>query len=205
MKKYIFIYLIGVLALTSCNNSHNRTFLLTPKEAAANARSETNVISPQLLADVYYSEDLKAHYQFVDLRTPKIFENGHIKGAINIPFKTMTQNNNCNIFLNKNKVNIIYGETTEQAIFAGFLLQQIGLKNYYIVLGNYDFIKDNIIDHYNIYSAHYNPEIALYDYAKIVSETAGVQNYSTSTVSPKSAVAAPIKRKKKTAAGGGCD
>lgn len=204
MKKYIFICLIGVLALSSCNNS-KRSFLLTPKEAALKASSEANVISPQLLADIYYSEGLTANYQFVDLRTPKIFENGHIKGAINIPFKSMTKNNNCKIFLDPDKINIIYGETSEQTIFAGFLLQQLGLKNYYIVLGNYDYIKDNIIDHYNVYSAPYNPEIAQYDYAEIVSETAGAQNYSNTDSNTPSKAAAPIKRKTKTAAGGGCD
>ncbi len=204
MKKYIFIYLIGVLAFSSCSNSKKRSFLLTPKEAAAVAKSEANVISPQLLADIYYSQDKTTNYQFVDLRTPKVYENGHIKGAINIPFVTMTKNDNCKTFLNQDHINIIYGETTEQTIFAGFLLQQLGLDNYFIVLGNYNFIKNNIIDHYNVYSAPYNPEIALYDYAKIVSETAGAQNYSAAA-SSKPKMAAPIKRKKKAAAGGGCD
>lgn len=204
MKKYIFIYLIGVIALSSCSNRHERSFLLTPEEAAVKASSEANVISPQLLADIYYSKNKTTNYQFVDLRNPKLFENGHIKGAINIPFRTMTKNNNCKTFLDQNTINIIYGETTEQTIFAGFLLQQIGLENYFIVLGNYDFIKENIIDHYNVYSAAYNPEIAQYDYAKIVSETAGAQNYSPGATTKKT-VAAPIKRKKKAAAGGGCD
>jgi rhodanese-related sulfurtransferase len=178
--------------------------MLTPQEAASVANSEAEVISPQLLADIYYSQGESSNYQFVDLRTPKVFENGHIKDAINIPFMTITKNNNCKTFLNQDHINIIYGETTEQTIFAGYLLQQLGLKNYFIVLGNYDFIKNNIIDNYNVYSAHYNPEIAQYDYAKIVAETAGAQNYSAgSTSKPK--VAAPIKRKKKAAAGGGCD
>lgn len=204
MKKYIFIYLIGVLAFSSCSNSKKRSFMLTPQEAASVAKSEAEVISPQLLADIYYSQGESSNYQFVDLRTPKVFENGHIKGAINIPFVTMTKNDNCKTFLNQDHINIIYGETTEQTIFAGYLLQQLGLKNYFIVLGDYNFIKNNIIDNYNVYSAHYNPEIAQYDYAKIVAETAGAQNYSAgSTSKPK--VAAPIKRKKKAAAGGGCD
>ena len=203
MKKYIFIYLIGILAFSSCSNSKKRSFVLTPKEAAAEATSEAEVISPQLLADIYFSQNESANYQFVDLRTPKVFENGHIKGAINIPFVTMTKNNNCKTFLSQDHINIIYGENSEQTIFAGYLLKQMGLKNYFIILGNYDFIKNNIIDHYNVYSAHYNPEIAQYDYAKIVAETAGAQNYSVSTSKPK--VSAPIKRKKKAAAGGGCD
>ena len=202
MKKYIIIYLVGILALTSCNSKESRSFVLTPKEAAK-ANSQTNIISPQLLGDIYYSRNNTTIYQFIDLRTPQVFENGHVKNAINIPFRTMPRNKRCRYFLNQDVINIIYGESTEQAIFAGFFLQQIGVKNYFIVLGNYDFIKDNIIDHYNVYSAHYNPEIAQYDYARIVAETAGARNYASS---PKAAKpAATFKRKKKSAAGGGCD
>ncbi len=203
MKKYIFIYLIGILAFSSCSNSNKKTFVLTPQEAAKNAQYDAYVISPQLLADIYYSQEKSSNYQFVDLRTPKVFENGHIDGAINIPFITITKNDNCKTFLNQDRINIIYGENTEQTLFAGYFLQQLGLKNYFIILGGYDFIKNNIIDHYNVYSAHYNPEIAQYDYAKIIAETAGNNNYSISTSKPK--VSAPIKRKKKAAAGGGCD
>ena len=203
MKKYIFIYLVGIIALTSCGSKQSRSFTMTPTEAAKHANSQANVISPQLLGDIYYSEKNTTNYQFVDLRTPIVFDNGHIEGAINIPFRTMTKNNNCKVFLNQDIVNIIYGESTEQVIFAGFFLQQIGIKNYFIVLGNYEFIKDNIIDHYNVYSAAYNPEIAQYDYAQIVKETAGAQNYSASAKTSKPKVA--IKRKKKAAAGGGCD
>ena len=203
MKKYILIFLVGMLALTSCNMQQRRSFALTPEQAAKNANSQANVISPQLLGDIYYSKKENTDYRFIDLRTPKVFENGHMEGAINIPFRTMTKNDNCKTFLNQDHINIIYGESTEQVIFAGFFLQQIGVKNYFIVLGNYQFIKDNIIDHYNVYSAPYNPEIAQYDYAQIVAETAGAQNYSVSAKPKKSA--APIKRKKKEAAGGGCD
>ena len=203
MKKYIFIYLVGIFALTACGTKQSRSFTMTPIEAAQHANSQANVISPQLLGDIYYSDKSTSNYQFVDLRTPKVFENGHIEGAINIPFRTMTRNHNCTVFLNQNIVNIIYGESTEQVIFAGFFLQQIGVKNYFIALGNYDFINDNIIEHYNVHSAAYNPEIAQYDYAKIVKETAGAQNYSSSVKSKKPKVA--IKRRKKAAAGGGCD
>ena len=203
MKKYIFIYLVGIIAFTSCSTKQSRSFVMTPTEAAKHANSQANVISPQMLGDIYYSDMSTANYQFVDLRTPSKFENGHIHEAINIPFRTMTKNNNCKVFLDQNIVNIIYGESTEQVIFAGFFLQQIGIKNYFIVLGNYQFIKDNIIDHYNVYSAAYNPEIAQYDYAKIVKETAGAQNYSASAKASKPKIA--IKRKKKAAAGGGCD
>ena len=202
MKRYLIIILISIVALTSCTKEQ-RKFKLTVEEASLQAVDQAYVLSPQLLADIIYSGSGMASYKFIDLRNPSKFENGHINGAINIPFRTMNKNNNCKTFIDQERVNIIYGASTEQAIFAGFFLQQLGIKNYFIILGSYDFIKNNIIDHYNIYSAHYNPEIAQYDYAKIVSETSGARNYSAKAKKP--AAATNFKRKKKAAAGGGCD
>ncbi len=204
MKNYLIIYLAGIMiALSACSGSQRKTFKMTPKEAIREGNSQTNVISPQLLADIYYGNTENTNYKYIDLRPPDVFENGHMRGAINIPFKSMTKNDNCKTFLDPDNVNIIYGSSPEQVIFAGFILKQIGVKNFFIVLGNYDFIKENITDHYNVYSAPYNPEIAQYDYAKIVAVTAGAQNYSVSSTAAKPAL--KIKRKKKEAAGGGCD
>jgi hypothetical protein len=131
-----------------------------------------------------------------------VFENGHVKGAINIPFQNMTKNDNCKPFFEGDYTHIIYGSSPEEVIFAGFLLKQIGVNNYFVVLGDYDFIKNNIIDNYNVYSAPYNPEIALYDYAHIVKETAGAE-FAPSNQTSQPAI--KIQRRKKEAAGGGCD
>ncbi len=203
MKKYVIIFLVGLIALSSCNLSPKKSFKLSPKEALAQANDQANVISPQLLADIYYTKSSAHNYRFIDLRPPNVFENGHVEGAINIPFQNMTKGDNCRPFFAGDLINIIYGSSPEQVIFAGFMLEQIGVNNYFIVLGDYDFIKENIIDNYNVYSAPYNPEIALYDYAHIVAETAGAQNQSQSNQMSKPAI--KIQRRKKEAAGGGCD
>lgn len=191
------------MALSSCNLAPKKTFKLSPKEALEQANNQANVISPQLLADIYYTKSSKSNYRFIDLRPPNVFENGHVEGAINVPFKNMTVGDNCRPFFANDYINIIYGSSPEQVIFAGFMLKQIGVNNYFIVLGDYDFIKDNIIDNYNVYSAPYNPEVALYDYAYIVAETAGAQNQTQSNQASKPAI--KIQRRKKEAAGGGCD
>lgn len=191
------------MALTSCNLAPKKTFKLSPKEALEQANNQANVISPQLLADIYYTKSSESNYRFIDLRPPNVFENGHVEGAINVPFKNMTAGDNCRPFFANDYINIIYGSSPEQVIFAGFMLKQIGVNNYFIVLGDYGFIKDNIIDNYNVYSAPYNPEVALYDYAYIVAETAGAQNQTQSNQASKPAI--KIQRRKKEAAGGGCD
>lgn len=199
----MIIYLVGLLLVSSCNLSPKKNFKLSPKEALAQANNQENVISPQLLADIYYTQGSEQNFRFIDLRPPNVFENGHVEGAINIPFQTMTKGDNCRPFFADDLINIIYGSSPEQVIFAGFMLKQIGVNNYFIVLGDYGFIRDNIIENYNVYSAPYNPEIALYDYAHIVAETAGAQGQSLSNQVSKPAIR--IQRRKKEAAGGGCD
>ena len=140
MKKYLIIILVSIIALSSCNEEQRR-FSLTVEDASKQAVDQEYVLSPQLLADILYSGSNLDTYKFIDLRNPSKFENGHIEGAINIPFRTMNKNNNCKTFIDQNRTNIIYGESTEQAIFAGFFLQQLGIKNYFIILGSYDLYK----------------------------------------------------------------
>ncbi|MBN2746903.1 MAG: hypothetical protein JXR34_09265 [Bacteroidales bacterium] len=200
--KSILIIVVLALAITSCKVDPKKRFVLSPKEALVAANHQTNIITPHMLADILYVEDSTLKYTFVDLRSPLEFDAGHIRGAINIPFSSITKNNNCRTFLEKDAINILYGSSTEEVVFAGFILQQIGVRNFFIVHGNYDFIKEHIIDNYHVLSANYNPETPKYDFAELVragksGETkvkAPAQNFQ------------PVKSgKKKEAAGGGCD
>jgi rhodanese-related sulfurtransferase len=203
MKYFILIISVFALVFSSCRVDPKKRFVLSPKEALVAANHQTNVLSPHLLADILYVEDSSLNYVFVDLRNPLEYESGHIEGAINIPFTSMTKNNNCNTFLDKDAINIIYGSSTEEVVFAGFILQQIGVKNFFIVHGNYKHIKENILDKYQVLSASFNPETPKYDFKELVS--AGKQGTKSNPKKKEAAIAAPITRKTVEESGGGCD
>jgi len=203
MRYLLLFTVIASLAFTSCGYQQKRKFVLTPEESIKEANSQSNVIPADILADIIHMDDTTLNYRFIDLRPQQEFELEHINGAINIPFNSFTKNNNCHVFFENDHINILYGSSTEEVVFAGYILKQLNIKNFFITLGNYNFIKENIIDHYNVRSAYYNPEIPKYDYKEIMSKAnkSGVKSGS----STKKVVAAPIKRRKKEAAGGGCD
>ncbi len=200
--KSIIVIAVLALAITSCKVDPKKRFVLSPKEALIAANHQTNIITPHMLADILYVKDSSLKYTFVDLRSPLEFDAGHIDGAINIPFSSITKNNNCRTFLEKDAINILYGSSTEEVVFAGFILQQIGVRNFFIVHGNYDFIKEHILDNYHVQSANFNPETQKYDFAELVK--AGKSG--NSPVKAPAQTYKPITSGKKTeAAGGGCD
>lgn len=202
--KYLIIFIAAFsLVATSCRVDPKKRFVLSPKEALKAANNQTNIITPHMLADILYVKDSTLNYKFVDLRPPLEFEAGHIEGAINIPFSSITKNNNCKTFLDKDAINILYGSSTEEVVFAGFILSQIGVKNFFIVHGNYSFIKKNIIDNYHVMSANYNPENPKYDFAEMVSKGKGGE--STGTIAPTNKMSPATSKKKKESAGGGCN
>lgn len=201
MKYIIIIVAVLSLAVNSCNIEPKKRFVLSPKQALAVANNQTHFISPQMLADILYVKDSSLNYFFVDLRNPLEYEAGHLEGAVNIPFLSMTKNNNCNTFLNKEAINIIYGSSLEEVVFAGFILQQIGINNFFLVHGNYEFIEANIVKHYEVMSANFNLENSKYDFGEIMNSgnSGGVKSKS-----PVLKVAGPAK-KGKEGAGGGCN
>jgi len=203
MRYLLLFTVIASLAFTSCGYKKEKKFILTPEESIKLANSQANVIPATTLADIIHMDDTTLNYRFIDLRPHQEFELEHLKGAINIPFNSFTKNNNCKVFFEGDHINILYGSSTEEVVFAGFILKQLNIKNVYITHGNYDFIKQNIVDHYNVRSAYYNPEIPKYDYKEIMAN-ANKEGASSSKSTIK-VIAAPIKRRKKEAAGGGCD
>ncbi len=195
---------MALSALYSCNKGpSNAKYELQPAQALKTGIIDKDVIAPEVLATLIYDYKDGAPYQFVDLRSPGEYDDGHIAGAINIPLGKLMNTENCNTLMDAKKINIIYGAKRDQVIIASSLLKQVGFNNFYVSKGDYDYIKNNILDSYSIYAQPYDKGKALYDYAKVVAETAGAATGAAKSSAAKPA--APIKRKKKEAAGGGCD
>lgn len=200
--KYIITVLVAFsLAFSSCRVDTEKRFMLSPKEALAIANNQDNILTSKKLADIINNEDSMANYRFVDLRDPLDFETGHIAEAVNIPFSSMSKNNSCGESFSSEFTHIIYGSSTEEVVFAGFALQQIGINNFLILYGDYDYIKNNIIDNFNPKTAILNPETSRYDFKEIM---ASGNTGEAPKVEAPAMKGIPIIKKKKEAAGGGC-
>jgi rhodanese-related sulfurtransferase len=88
----------------------------------------------------------KQGIKFIDARSPEEFEEGHIKGAINIPFYGSENYLNVISKLNKNEVHVTYCSSSECDVstLSGDELFEMGLNRVYIFIGGYDeWIKNN--------------------------------------------------------------
>ena len=174
-------------------------FELSREKTLSEVIKKIKVIQPEQVNEIIKTKD--QGYQFIDLRSPKAFNLHHIEGAINIPVHDLLKNENKDILNPVEKMNILYGETVEDACPSWLILQQLNYSNNSIMLGGYQLIKSNIIDKYAPDDVWFRNEVAKYDYAEIVKETAGAGSASASSSSKKKS---PVKRKKKKGVAGGC-
>lgn len=78
--------------------------------------------------------------QFIDSRSPKEFAEGHIKGAVNIPFYGSENYSDVINNFNKNKVVVTYCSSADCDIstLSGDELFKMGFKKVYVFIGGYD-------------------------------------------------------------------
>lgn len=74
-------------------------------------------------------EKNKDAFDLVDVRTVEEFNNGHIEGAINIPYDEILENLDK---LDKTKPTILYCKSNQRAEFASLALKSAGFSYIYI-------------------------------------------------------------------------
>ncbi len=193
-------------AVTSCSNNNANTakYDIKPIPSLEYATSNMEMVGLTDFADMVKFPERYPNVVMIDLRTPDEFDLDHVEGAVNVPLKSMIFNDMVDAKLSKDKVNMLYGRIGDNAVEAGLLLKMIGRNNFIVCPADYSFIKNNIMNNYNIHGGVYDNSIARYDYAKVVANTMGKGIGSSSTAA--APAAAPIvKRAKKEAGGGGCD
>lgn len=157
-------------------------------------------VGPEKTMDIVFNEN--PLYQFIDLRSKPEFLKGHLKGAINIPISHILDKEYEGILNQDSKINILYYSDHCGACGPWMILRQLGYKNNKVLLGGYDYVNEYILNNYSPLSGNFKNEKAQYDYAKVISETAGSKVSSSSDSKPS---ATPVKKKKKEASEeGGC-
>ncbi len=191
---------VMMISFSSCS-SNDFEYQKNIQESFVEAKN-IDYLSVDKLAEIVLSSDTM-NFQFVDLRTPHQYLNGHILNAISKPFKSL-YGDECETFCNTEKVFLLYGNDASQAGLAFTYLKKLGVENIIAVGGGYDFINDNIIENFGIHTGTYNDEIAKYDFAQIVAETSGgsVGGSDNSSAPPP---VIPVQRKNDGGNVGGCE
>ena len=205
MKNKNILLIVGfvavMLAFSSCTK-YNFKFQKSVEESVESMQN-AELLSLDKLIEVVVTVDTN-NYQFVDIRNPHEFSNGHILNAVSYPLKNLYAEK-CEVFCDNEKIFLIYGENVSQARLAYSYLKQIGVDNIYAVGGGYDFIVENIIKNFGVRSNSYDDEIAKYDYAKVIAQTSGSVVIGSDAGSNDAPPVTIVKRKKKDGNVGGCE
>ncbi len=137
IKKISLLIFISLLALASCKNAED----IKKRELAKRRNQEMAIIvpvkTPTNLGEyhkVNVAEFEKIiqdkNVQLVDVRTPKEYAEGHIKGAVNIDFKKRTFPDYINV-LDKNKPVAVYCHSANRSGKASLIMLSEGFKKIY--------------------------------------------------------------------------
>lgn len=122
----IFILLFSVcLLLTGCFNS----------KKVEEKKEEVKVISAEKISytklnEIVTNYDEHINTDVIDVRSEELFEEGHIPGAINIPYEELDE-----IIIDANREIIIYGDTSTKSKQAAKELITLGYKNVKYIAG----------------------------------------------------------------------
>lgn len=122
MKKTfkIFILLFSIcLLMTGCFNSNKKEEKKEEEKPVVIEKISFNKLN-EIVSN--YSEHINV--DVIDLRSEEDFEEGHIHGAINIPYAELDE-----IIIDVNREIIVYGDTTIKAKQAAKELISLGYKN----------------------------------------------------------------------------
>lgn len=122
MKKTfkIFILLFSIcLLMTGCFNSNKKEEKKEEEKPVVIEKISFNKLN-EIVSN--YSENINV--DVIDLRNEEDFEEGHIPGAINIPYAELDE-----IIIDVNREIIVYGDTTNKAKQAAKELISLGYKN----------------------------------------------------------------------------
>ncbi len=193
---FVIIIVLGIVFMSE----PEKKYVISSEQMLEEALKREDVIRPEKFTDIYYNND--SLFRFVDLRSPYEFSKGHIRGAINIPLNKILLNE-YEPFLNQDKkINILYYSDECGACGPWLIFKQLGFKNNRILQGGYDYVKKYIIDQYAPMTGDYRNEKAKYDFAKVISNTAGVSsNTSSKSKSPKKITVKKVKVEEEE---GGC-
>ena len=171
-----------------------RKYVLSVEQMHQELLKHKDIIYPAQFMDILYGND--SLYRFIDLRNAHDYIKGHLKNAINIPIHKILNKEYEDIFNQDKYINVLYYSDHCGACGPWMILKQLGYKNNKVLAGGYDYVNEYIINKYSPMTGNYRNEKARYDYAKIVSETAGAGSVGAATA-PKPKSTTPIKKKKK--------
>lgn len=198
---FVFILVIGFLTF----RTPNLVYELSPESTIEELYNIENEMIPDEMMDILAYGD--SNVVLIDVRDPYEYDKGYLGEAINIPVSEILMEKSISFFQEMKKdsvIVILYGQDQLDANGPWMLLHQLGFYNIKILLGGYDYLANEEIDYYDM------PEIPLYlveepqiNYAEFIENASSNSGQINEQIEEPKQIA-PVKRKKKVVAEGGC-
>ena len=199
----LFIIPMGLI-IAAVPQNKTKPYKLTADELLAEAKTRTQYITPETVADMIVKKD--PTLRLIDVRSQDEFEKFSLPGSLNIPISDLLSDKYTDILNQDVKMNVFYSNGSLTANEAWMVTRQLGYKNNYVLEGGLNYWFDAIINPQKPASTSSDEEFARYDFRKSAGSALGgggvvqsAQNSPASNVKP--AVTGVAKKKK---AAGGC-
>ena len=203
---YVGLMLIGSLITFFVTKSDDKSVdKLTPYELLEITAAQNKYVSTDELARKIMSDDQTI--RLIDLRSKAEFEKFSLRGAINIPLESVLNEEYEDVLNQEIYTNIFYSNSSDMAAKVWFVSKRLGYDNNYILRGGLNRWVETILKPKQPLEIASRAEFDLYNFRKAASSYFGGGGVvkTSNALSDKASTSVPIKRKKKEAAGGGCD
>ena len=183
---FAFVAIVVVINLFTTNN-YGRA-----NAQVAQMLEERNMFNYHQLRALLNNETHQ--WQLIDVREPDRFEEGHLPGAINIPFSEIIDH--ARQIKRLNQTPVLYADHEADAHAARFMLYALGYQGPIMVMGgNYATALEFAVDDFRPSFANYQEEKARFDFLRYMQQ-------QTRTTVPSATI--PAARQQTQAAQGGC-
>ena len=200
---YVAIMIVGAFWAFIVNSTSDEPIdKVQPCDLVAIVAHTDKYITTDELARRLMSDD--PTLTLVDLRTSTEFNKYSLDGAVNIPLKDLLDKKYEDIINQDVQTTVFYSNSSDLSAKAWMLTKRLGYNNNYILRGGLNHWVETILRPRELKETASSKEFERYSFRKAASAYfgGGSATGESATVKVK---AAPIKRRKKEAAGGGCD
>lgn len=165
--KWITISILLTVTFASCQSKMEPNFTLSDSEFSE-AIFSIYQVTPDEAMEWMYDSSMAV---FVDLRSAKEFNKGHLENAIHIPTRDLLLEEsiaNFDQWLEDSIPVVLYGNTYLASNSPWMLMYQLGYTNTRALLGGYDYIDKLYLDMLD--GETFEPELPAFDYAGILEE-----------------------------------
>lgn len=138
-----FIIITGGVMLSLINDS-SKGFAVDNATVLTNVNGNGHIMPYMEFLEIYNPEH--APITFVDLRSEEQFQQGHLHNAMHLPMSELVTKESLRKLRQADAELILYSDAQHRSVRALMMLKSLGLKNVRALAGNYQLLKEKVLE-----------------------------------------------------------